>query len=118
MSTARRAAMFRAGDGELIGHLVCDADGVTPTTLVGAPLAGPSTWPEAADLLRERGLASLAESWTYVRDDGEEVVVKIVAAYPGRVLLVEAPYGFVDHESPRHTVDTPTDRLSLSAGRP
>jgi hypothetical protein len=105
--------MYRAGDGELIGRFVSDADGrVTPTTLFGAPLATPRSWAEAADVLRERGLASLAESWNFVRDDGEQVVVRILAAYPDRLLLVEAPYGFVSHDSPRHSVDTPTDRLT------
>ncbi len=104
--------MYRAGDGELIGRLLSGADGITPVTLFGAPLAEPGGWATAVDVLRARGLASLAESWSYRRDDGADVVVKIIAAYPDRLLLVEAPYGFVSHDSPRHTVDTPTDRLS------
>ena len=112
MDTIRRANLYRAGDGELIGRLVCDGAGVTPETLFGAPLAGPTSWSGAGEVLRARGLASLADSWSYRRDDGADVAVKIVSAYPDRLLLVEAPYGFVSHDSPRHMVATPTDRLS------
>ena len=105
------AAVYRGGDGELIGRLVRSEAGVVPTTLFGAPLGAPTSWPEAAAVLAERGLASLAEPWTYVRGDGEEVVVRIVSAYPDRLLLVEAPWGYPAPDAPQYVVETPTDRL-------
>ncbi len=111
MARPKSAALYRGGDGELIGRLVSGEAGVVPTTVFGAPLGAPTSWADAVAVLRERGLASLAEPWTYVRDDGEEVVVKIISAYPDRLLLVEAPWGYPAPDAPQHVVDTPTDRL-------
>lgn len=111
MSRPKSAALYRGGDGELTGRLVRGDAGVVPTTVFGAPLGPPVSWAEAVAVLRERGLASLAEPWTYVRDDGEEVVVKIVSAYPHRLLLVEAPWGYPAPDARTYVVDTPTDRL-------
>lgn len=97
----------RASDGELVGYLSEDADGTVPRTLFGAPLApaGPRT--AAVAVLESRGLVSLADPWLLRRDDGEEVRVLVLAAYPERVLVAEAPYGFVDPQAPTVVLDVP-----------
>ncbi|SEP95429.1 hypothetical protein [Microlunatus flavus] len=86
----------RAEDDELLGHLEDRGDGVVPLTLFGAPLAAPGTRAEAEAVLDARGLASLAEPWLLRQADGVEVRVAVVAAYPDRVLVVPAPYGYAD----------------------
>ena len=97
----------RASDAELVGYLTEDADGTVPRTLFGAPLApaGPRT--AAVAVLESRGLVSLADPWLLRRDDGEEVRVLVLAAYPGRVLVAEAPYGVVDPASATVVLDVP-----------
>ena len=89
----------RAEDDELLGYLDGGADesgGVVPLTLFGVPLGDAGSVEDAERTLEERGLASLTEPWLLRRPDGDEVRVAIVAAYPDRVLVVPAPYGFAD----------------------
>lgn len=86
----------RAEDDELLGYLVQQPDGTVPLTLFGAPLGPAGSREQAEAVLRARGLASLADPWLLRQDDGEEVRVALVAAYPDRVLVVAAPYGFAD----------------------
>ena len=47
-------------------------------------------------MLRARGLACLADPWLLRQEDGEEVRVALVAAYPDRVVVVPAPWGYPD----------------------
>ena len=86
----------RESDDELLGYVAATADGSVPLTLFGVALAGPGTREEAEAVLQARGLACLAEPWWFRQDDGEEVRVALVAAYPDRVLVVPAPYGYAD----------------------
>ena len=86
----------RAEDDELLGYLDDGPGGVAPLTLFGVPLAEPGPVEDAERTLEARGLAALAEPWLLRRADGDEVRVAVVAAYPDRVLVVPAPYGFAD----------------------
>ncbi|HEY5820809.1 MAG TPA: hypothetical protein VIT20_02455 [Propionibacteriaceae bacterium] len=99
----------RESDGELLGYLV-EHDGVaTPLTVFGYPLAGSSDRDGAVEVLRTRGLTALAERWLLHTDDGREVSVLILAAYPDEVLVAQADYGFVSHDSERFTVPVPAE---------
>ncbi len=106
----------RPSDGELVGYLLPDAAGTTPLTLFGHPLAAPGEPAAAVAVLERRGLASLAESW-WLTDDDEQVEVRILEAYPDRVRVVEAPYGFYGPDSPRHTIAAPTEALTRAPRR-
>lgn len=106
----------RPGDDELVGYLVREASGTTPLTLFGHPLAAPGDPGAAQAVLEQRGLASLAESW-WLADSDQEVEVRILEAYPDRVHVVEAPYGFYGPDSPRHTLAAPTRALSPARRR-
>ena len=88
----------RAEDDELLGYLddAADAAGVVPLTLFGVPLGPASSQEEAQTTLERRGLASLAEPWLLRRANGDEVRVAVMAAFPDRVLVVPAPYGYAD----------------------
>ena len=101
----------RPGDQELVGYTVREAAGTVPLTLFGHPLASPREPDAAVGVLEARGLACLADSWWLRTGDGE-VEVRILEAFPDRVRLVEAPYGFYGPESPRHTLETPATGLS------
>jgi hypothetical protein len=101
----------RAADAELVGYLRRDPSGTTPLNLFGHPLTGPGEPARAVAVLEARGLASLAEAWWLGR--GEEAVeVRILEAFPDRVRVVEAPFGFYGPDSPRHTLETPATALS------
>jgi hypothetical protein len=89
-------AYRRHEDDELLGYLVQEPDGTVPLTLFGAPLAKAGTLEQAEAVLRARGLSCLAEPWLLRQEDGEEVRVALLAAYPDRVLVVPAPYGYAD----------------------
>ena len=106
----------RRSDAELVGYLAREASGTTPLTLFGHPLAAPGEPAAAEAVLEQRGLASLAESWWLVEED-REVEVRILEAYPDRVRVVEAPYGFYGPDSPRHTLAAPTKALSPAPRR-
>jgi len=86
----------RLEDDELLGYAEDRADGTVPLTLFGVPLAGPGTPEEAEEVLRSRGLASLAEPWLLREAGGEEVRVAVLTAYADRVVVVPAPYGYAD----------------------
>jgi hypothetical protein len=83
----------------------------TPLNLFGHPLADPGEAARAVAVLEARGLASLAEAW-WLRHGDEAVEVRIVAARPDRVYVVEASFGFYGPDSPRHTLETPATALS------
>jgi len=102
----------RAIDGELVGYLATDDHGTTPLTIFGFALGEATTRTAAAQLLDRRGLACLAEPWSYATGDGTEVEVRILSARPESITVVEAPYGFYGPDSPRHALNVPTARLS------
>ena len=87
-------AYRRAEDDELLGYLAQEPGGTVPLTLFGVPLGEAGTSEQAEAVLRSRGLACLADPWLLTQEDGEEVRVALVAAYPDRVLVVPAPYGY------------------------
>ena len=101
----------RPSDSELVGYTVRDAGGTVPLSLLGHPLAGPGEPAAAIAVLEARGLACLSESW-WLRAGDDEVEVRILEAFPDRVRVVEAPYGFYGPDSPRHTLETPVTGLS------
>ena len=86
----------RPEDDELVGYLAEDPGGTVPLTLFGVALGPPSSPEQAEEVLRNRGLSCLAEPWVLRQEDGEEVRVALVAAYPDRVLVVPAPYGYAN----------------------
>ena len=102
----------RDEDGELLGYLATDEHGTTPLTLFGHPLAGPSDEPVAAAVLRQQGLAVLAEPWWLVEPDGGGFRVQILSATPDAVVVARADFGFVSHDSERRRLAVPVgDRL-------
>ena len=105
-------------DQELLGYLVHDERGTIPLTVFGFPLAGPLERADAEDLLRERGLAVLAEQWWLDEGEGDGFPVLILSAYPDAVTVARADYGFVSHDSERRRLPVPVgDRLRpLAAG--
>ena len=107
----------RSDDDELLGYLVADERGTTPLTIFGFPLAAPSARPEAEEVLRRRGLAVLADAWWLQDEDGSGFRVQILSAYPDRVMVARADFGFVSHDSERRELPVPTgDRLRPFAG--
>jgi len=89
-------AYRRHEDDELLGYLVQEPGGTVPLTLFGVPLAEAGTPEEAEAVLLARGLSCLAEPWLLRQEDGDEVRVAVLAAYPDRVVVVPAPYGYAD----------------------
>lgn len=100
----------RADDHELVGYTVDDGDGAVPVSLLGHPLAAPGELRHAMAVLEQRGLAVLAEPWWLTAGE-TSVEVRVLAAYPDRVTVVEAPYGFFGPDSPRHTLEVPAEGL-------
>lgn len=99
----------REDDGELLGYLQTEDGRTVPLTLFGYPLAPAGELTEAVSVLEARGLAALAERWRLRTEDGREVTVLILAAYPDGVQVAQADYGFVSHDSARFTVPVPTE---------
>jgi hypothetical protein len=81
--------VHRPEDGELVGHLTgADREvGWTAHAVFGAPLRTLPTREEAVSFLRTRGLALLAERWTYTPVDGEPRPAWLVEARPGAVVV-------------------------------
>jgi hypothetical protein len=105
-------AFHRSDDDELLGYLVADERGTTPLTVFGFPLAAPSGRAEAEEVLQRRGLAVLADPWWLQEEDGSGFRVQILSAYPDRVTVARADFGFVSHDSERRELRVPTgDRL-------
>ncbi len=99
-------------DQELLGYLVEDERGTTPLTVFGFPLSVPLDRTAAEDVLRERGLAVLAEPWWLDEGEGDGFPVLILSAYPDAVTVARADYGFVSHDSERRRLPVPAgDRL-------
>ena len=86
----------RDEDDELLGYLAELPEGTQPLTLFGVPLGPPGGREQAEQTLSDRGLSCLAAPWLLRQASGEEVRVAVVSAYPDRVLVVPAPYGFAD----------------------
>ena len=107
----------RAGDDELLGYTRTDERGTVPLTLFGYPLAEPGSREAAQRVLEAHGLACLAEPWILRREDGPEVEVRIMSAFPESVTVVEAYFGIYGPDSPRHTLPVPTERLSRGSHR-
>lgn len=103
--------VHRPEDDELVGYLVPGAGGLTPVTLFGHPLSGPTAEDEAEALLLSRGLPVLAEPWELDGGADEGVRVHIMSADPDGVVVARADFGFVSHDSERHRLPVPTDRL-------
>jgi len=101
----------RPSDSELVGYTAREPAGTVPLSLLGHPLATPREPAAAIAVLEARGLACLAESW-WLQAGDDEVEVRILEAFPDRVRVVEAPYGFYGPGSPRHTRQTPVTGLS------
>lgn len=85
-STGTTREIRRDDDDELVGHLVCEGDGWRPVTLFGASLAEPTDAVRAEQIVRERGLSSLADRWL-ARIDGEPVDVRLLEVRADRVRL-------------------------------
>lgn len=102
----------RPEDDELVGYLDASGQGTIPLTVFGHPLGPAGDRASAEEVLRRRGLVSLAEPWWLTEDDGSGFRVQIMAAYPDRVLVARADYGFVSHDAERRTLPVPVgDRL-------
>ena len=95
-----------------MGYTRTDERGTVPFTLFGYPLTEPGSREAALRVLEARGLACLAEPWVLRGEDGTEVEVRIMSAFPGSVTVVEAYFGIYGPDSPRHTLPVPTERLS------
>ena len=80
--------VHRPEDGELVGHLaVADDAGWTAHAVPGIALQDFPTREAAVAFLRERGLALLADRWTYTPETGEPQVAWLVEARPGEVVV-------------------------------
>ena len=101
-------AYRRTSDGELVGYLVDDQQLTVPVNLAGCQLAGASEIGAAQAVLESRGLASLDQVWWW-RTGDDEVEVRVLSAYPGRILVVETEYGYYGPDSVRHELTLPVD---------
>ena len=117
MLPATWIAHHRPSDGELVGYLCPEESGYRPRTVFGYPLSPVAERVEAVRTLETRGLASLAEGWTLLDEDGDDLRVQILTASPERVVVVEAPYGYYEAGSPRFVLPVPTDRLIPASRR-
>ena len=84
--------VHRPEDGELVGHVsagdaATDDGRWTAHAVFGAPLRTFATREEAVSFLRTRGLALLADRWTYTSADGEPRTTWLVEARPGAVVV-------------------------------
>jgi hypothetical protein len=80
----------RRDDGEVVGYLeptTPEFDAVIPRNRLGHPVAGPLEYVEAEELLVERGIGELAESW---RLDGGEQALSIAELSPHGIVLRDA----------------------------
>lgn len=94
-----------------MGYLGPGDTGSTPVTLFGHPLGVPADVDEAETLLRQRGLAVLAEPRWLDGAGDEPVRVHILAADPTAVVVARADFDVVSHDAERHRLPVPTDRL-------
>ncbi|MEZ5117769.1 MAG: hypothetical protein R2737_16030 [Candidatus Nanopelagicales bacterium] len=105
----------RPDDGELLGFVARDAEGWSARTVFHGELARGASREEAYDVVRARGLASLAERWHwYSRRTGRWEVVVLQEAVPGRVTAAVGYYSLPQSPTVRITADdlAAGDRLS------
>jgi hypothetical protein len=103
-------------DGELIGYLVAQDDGlVVPVNLVGHPIGDAMDRFAAEELLEDAGLSYLAEPWLLRRDDGTDQRVVIVEVDADHVVVADAHFALVvglpRDMAETATLSVPTDRL-------
>lgn len=77
---------IRRDDDELVGLLVCEGGQWRPVTVFGGSLAEPTDAAHAEEVVRERGLSSLADRWL-ATIDGENVEVWLLEVRPDRMRL-------------------------------
>lgn len=97
---------YRQDDGELIGYLSPDDDGIVPMTLIGTPLDGPTDAFAAEQTLEGTGLSYLADRWLLRNDDGSESTVVLVEIDPQRAVVTNADSALV--------VGRPSDMVSVT----
>lgn len=105
----------RNDDGELIGYLSAEHDGLVPRTLLGTPLDGPLDRFGAEQTLEDAGLSYLADPWILALDDGSQRRVLLVEVDAERAVLAGAEFaqvvGAPRDGGDRIEVSLPTDRL-------
>ncbi len=95
-----------------MGYTRTDERGTVPFTLFGYPPDRTGVAGGGAARAGGPWPACLAEPWVLRGEDGTEVEVRIMSAFPGSVTVVEAYFGIYGPDSPRHTLPVPTERLS------
>ncbi len=106
---------IRRDDGELCGFVRADGDAWVATTVFGAMLGDADSRESADRLVREVGLASLAERWL-LRDGaaGDEQIVCIQEASPEGVTVALDYYSMPGVPTLRITrADLDTGRYTL-----
>ena len=98
----------RDSDDELVGYLIDGSPQRVPVNLAGYPLAEAAELGAAQAVLESTGLASLDQVWLW-RTEDDEMEVRILSAYPGRIVVVETEYGYFGPDSTRHELTLPAD---------
>jgi hypothetical protein len=101
-------AFRRTSDDELVGYLTGGPQATVPVNLAGFPLAEASEVKTAQAVLTSTGLASLDQVWLW-RHGEDDIEVRILSAYPGRIQVVETEYGYFGPDSARHELELPVD---------
>jgi hypothetical protein len=106
----------RLDDGELIGYLIPDVDGlVVPTTIFGYRLGEAMDRFSAEQTLDDIGLSYLADVWLLMHDDGTEQRVVLVECNPEEILVANADFALVVGAprdiGERQVLPVPTERL-------
>jgi hypothetical protein len=105
----------REEDGELVGYLVPETDGlVRPATVFGYLLGPPTSRQDAEQVLDSVGLSYLADRWLLrLPDRADPIAVRIVEASPTRLVVQNADFGYEGDIGARFVLDVPeTGRLS------
>ncbi|MDF1488883.1 hypothetical protein [Tessaracoccus caeni] len=101
-------------DGELLGGVVPTQGSWIPTTSFGAALGKPTDYEHAVDVVHERGLASLAETW-WIRLAGTEdwLEAELMEVTPEH-LRIRWTDPMLDQPPSGHWVDVTTTEISLN----